>query len=162
MGIGSVVKTVGKVIGKGGKWAWEHADQISDAVDTGNKIHSGISDIRERRKNAKDEREYYHLLESENEAMHEVLKEIQEGISELEEVFESSIKNVEKKYDDTYTEVEELKLDLTKEVTKLQTQLDQYNHENIAYQQKLHKKLELTNILAGIGIAIAIVIAILL
>ena len=162
MGLGSALLKFGSLIKKGGKWAFNHAEQISDAVEAGHDIHSNISDIKKKKADATGDAEYCQMLETENENLVQFLNEIQNNILVLGNAFESTVNDIEQKYEEVHTEIKELRLELNTQVTNLQNQLEMYRKENAIYQQKQKKRLLICTVALCIGVVTAIVLAILL
>lgn len=172
--LGDVAKTIGKGAASGGKWAFEHAEQIADVAEVGIDIHNKFFASNEGNNPGKYGQESSAKFEVENDVLQAVVQEIQAGISELEVVFETAIQEVDKKCDTAVTKAEELKLNLTKSVANLQEQLDknredlltyqkQMNQDReyfLAYQKHVNKMFVMVSIIGTIGIALATIIAI--
>ena len=172
--LGGVAKTIGKGAMNGGKWAFEHADQLADVTEAGINIHNKFFASNEGNCSNKNEQERSAECAVENDVLQSVVQEIQTGISELEKIFETAIQQVDKKCDVAVAKAEELKLDFTKSVENLQEQLDKNREELLAcqnqmnkdreiflaYQVQVNKRFVMTNIIGTIGIVLATIIAI--
>ena len=162
MGFSSILSGIGKAIAKGGKWALEHSGAIANIAQTGASVFGDLSENEAKKRQAQAEQEYYYMLEEENSNLKNVLQEINEGVSELQNAFETTIDGIEKKYGDLSAELKTLKQEHTETIDSLQNQLTLYKEQNTALQNKMQKQLIMMSVIGGIGIVIAVLLAVLL
>ena len=157
MGIWS---TIGKGIAKGAKFAFEHRKEIEEATTTVKDTASFVSEMSQRKKDSKSEKEYYAILEEENEKLRSAIPEISQGIAALEELYEGKIQELEEKADVTATEIASLKESTEESLRTLKKDLDKAVLAQANYRKIDERKFLGLAICSGIGIVIAVLLAI--
>ena len=129
----SWMKILADLAVKGGKYIVQHPGIVAEVANAGKKIVEGTVEAKEKKLLAQSEAEYYAQLSEENNQLREKVIEIESKLLAVTEYYDNEIEGLEKK-----------------------------NEELVAYQNKLKKKFVLVSILEGIGIAVAILLAILI
>lgn len=120
----------------------------------------GIWDrIRGKRKNEEEEIQQA-TFEAQNENFESALLDIETSILELQKAFEASAAYFESQNDSMATEIQAIKDNHEKTISNLQYQIAQYKNENMAFKEEIKKQLMIISIAAGVGIVLAIILAI--
>ena len=159
MGIWS---TIGKGIAKGAKFAFEHRKEIEEATTTVKDTASFVSEMSQRKKDSKSEKEYYAILEEENEKLRSAIPEISQGIAALEELYDTKVQEIEEKVDGTATEFISLKESTEESLKKLREDLKKVTLSQDNFQKNTNRLLMIIGVLAGFGVVLAVLLPILL
>ena len=154
--------TIGKGIAKGAKFVFKHRKEIEEAATAVKDTASFVSDMKQRKSEAKTEKEYYALLEEENNHLKSTISEIAEGITALEELYNGKVQELESAMTDVGSDLATTKEDLGNQVKKLNENLAQLEKNQEAHQKKTETCLALVTICGVAGVILAIILAIVL
>ena len=154
--------TIGKGIAKGAKFVFKHRKEIEEAVTAVKDTASFVSDMKQRKSEAKTEKEYYALLEEENNHLKSTISEIAEGITALEELYNGKVQELESAMTDAGSDLATTKEDIGNQVKKLNENLAQLQKTQEAHQKKTETCLSLVTICGVAGVILAIILAIVL
>lgn len=159
MGIWS---TIGKGVAEGAKFAFMHRREIEEAAAAVKDTASFVSNIKQRKSEAKTEKEYFALVEEENEHLKSTITEMAEGIAALEELYNGRVQELESAMGDIGGDLTATKEDLGNQLKRLNENLTQLNKAWETYQKRMDARLLLISICGGVGILLAIILAVVL
>lgn len=138
-----------ELIKKGGKYVLEHPEKIAKFAMIAGQIFEKIAELREKYGNASAKAERYTQLIEENNIIQEKIIELESKVYELAEYYDNELVVLEKKNNELIAEVDTLK-----------KELEAYKEENNVYKKKIQKILMFAGVLIGVGIIVAIILAI--
>ena len=145
----NLVKGAGVMLLKGGKYIIRHPEQVEGVIAAAGRIVHTVMELKEIFLNSHSKAEYYVQLEEANNNLHDKVTEIETKVYELAEYYDNEFVALEKKNEA-----------LTAEINSLKSELQAYKAENSLYKKKFQQALMLAGILMGVGIIVAIVLAI--
>ena len=154
MGIWSVVKD-------GAKFVFKHRKEIAKVATAAKDTASFVSDIKQKKGEHKTEKEYV-SSEEENEPLESVITEMAEGITALEELYNGKVQELESAMDNIGSDFTATKEDFGNQLKVLNENLAQLKKVHEIYQKKMDTRLLLLSVCGGIGIFLAIILAIVL
>ena len=159
MGIWS---TIGKGVAEGAKFVFKHRKEIEEAATAVKDTASFVSDMKQRKSGAKTEKNYFSLVEEENEHLKSTIAEIAEGIDALEELYNGKIQELESAMTDISGDLTATKEDFANQLKQLSENLTQLKKTQELYQKKTNARLLLLSICGGVGVFIAIILAVII
>ena len=155
-------RTIGKGVAKGAKFAFKHRKEIEEAATAVKDTASFVSEMKQRKSEAKTEKDYFSLVEEENEHLKSTIAEIAEGIDALEELYNGKVQELESAITDTSSDLTVTKEDFSNQLKQLSENLMQLKKTQELYQKKTNARLLLLSICSSVGVFLAIILAVIL
>lgn len=159
MGIWS---TIGKGVAEGAKFVFKHRKEIEEAATAVKDTASFVSDMKQRKSEAKTEKDYFSLVEEENEHLKSTIAEIAEGIDALEKLYNGKIQELESAMTDISGDLTATKEDFANQLKQLSENLTQLKKTQELHQKKTDAHLLLLSICSGVGVFLAVILAVIL
>ena len=144
-------KKAGKGIWSGGKWLFNHSEEVSGAVDVGAKMYDGISERREQNRMNKNVNDRYVELNEKNKWIQEELNKINNKIYEIE------MQNTE--FADGLAGIKD---NLNNCMQLIESEMQRIKEKQENDYNKVTRWLLLSNVAMGIAVVVAVLLAIFL
>ena len=154
------LNSVGDVIKKIGKWVAKNPEIVVEGVEAGAEILGNIKDKIPKHNDSEDKLSL-ESLKNECEVHFALTSEIVSKVTSLEEDFNNKIDAIAVLQNDQNKVIEENKKIFSDSVQEIKKDIEEMNNDYILYKKKTKTTYLITSVVGGIGIVVAIILAIL-